>query len=320
VNRTTRVLVHGAIAGILAATSLALWFLVADSIADVPLRTPAFLAGALLGTGNAHPTAGVIIPYTLFHYAVFILLGIVIAWLVGSLPVLRGALTGVVVGFLLFDLLFYVGLLASGTNIIRALGWPLVLAGNVVAGIVMLGYLGLVGPVRGTGWLPALREHQTLRNGLITGLIGATVLAVWFLIVDAIASTVLFTPAALGSAFFFGATSPAQVTIDFTTVAGYTLIHYAAFLLVGVAAAAVVRGSEDSPPLVLGLVLLFVVAETLFVGFVTIAANWILGALAWWAVALGNILASAGMGAYLWHAHPRVREQMRQGPPLEHPA
>ena len=319
-NRTTRVLVHGAIAGILAATSLALWFLVADWLAGAPLRTPAFLAGALLGTGNAHPTAGVIIPYTLFHYAVFVLLGIAIAWLVGSLPILRGALTGVVVGFLLFDLLFYVGLPASGTNVIRALGWPLVLTGNIVAGIVMLGYLALVAPVRGTGWLPALREHATIRNGLVTGLIGATVLAAWFLIVDAIAGNVLSTPAALGSAFFFGATTPAQVSIDFTTVAGYTLIHYAAFLVLGVVAAAVVRGSEDSPPLALGLAMLFVVAETLFVGFVTIAANWILGALAWWAVALGNILASVGMGAYLWHTHPRMRAHLREGPSLERPA
>ncbi len=319
-NRTTRVLVHGAIAGILAATSLALWFLVADWIAAAPLRTPAFLAGALLGLGNAHPTPGIIIPYTLFHYAVFILLGIMVAWLVGSLPMLRGVLTGVIVGFLLFDFLFYVGLAASGTNVIRALGWPLVLAGDVVAGIVMLGYLALVAPVSGTSWLPALREHATVRNGLLTGLIGATVLAVWFLIVDAIAGNVLYTPAALGSAFFFGATTPAQITIDFTTVAGYTLIHYAAFLVLGVVAAAVVRGSEDSPPLLLGLVMLFIVAETLFVGFVTIAANWILGALAWWAVALGNILASIGMGLYLWRTHPRMRAHIRKGPSFERPA
>ncbi len=316
-NRT-RTLVHGAIAGILAATAVAVFFLIVDWAIHAPFRTPAFLAGAILGLRHAQPDAGAIVPYTILHYVVFVLIGILVAWVVGSVPAARGILFGIVVGFLLFDLLFYAGILASGTNIIRALGWPLVLVGNILAGVVMLAYLGLVSPVPAGGWIAALRQHRTVREGIVAGIIGATVVAVWFLIVDGIAGNVLFAPAALGSAFFFGATSAAQVTVDFTTVAGYTLIHYVAFIIVGLVAAAVVRGTEDSPPLVLALALLFVVAETLFVGLVAIAANWILGTFAWWAIAVGNILAAVSMGAYLWKTHPALQQTMRG--PLERPA
>lgn len=317
-NRSPRMLLHGAVAGILAATALAIWFLVIDRVSGVPMHTPAFLAGALLGMQNAQPATGTIVAYTIFHYAVFIALGILFAWLIGNVPTFRGVLFGAIVGFLLFDLLFYAGLVISGTNIIRALGWPRVLVGNIVAGIVMIGYLGAVLPSEGRGWLPALREHRTAREGLIAGLLGAAAVAVWFLVLDAAGRRLLFTPAALGSALFFGATSPAQVTVDFATVAGYTLIHVAAFVLVGLVAAAVVRGSEDSPPLVLGLALLLAVAETFFIGLVAIAASWILGTVAWWTIAVGNVLAVLAMGAYLLQAHPRMRHTLRE--PLERPA
>ncbi len=317
-NRTRRVFLHGAIAGILAATAVAIFFLVVDWAIHAPFRTPAFLSGAILGIHHATPDAGAIVPYTIVHYVVFVVIGILAAWVVGSVPTARGLLFGIVVGFLLFDLLFYAGILSSGTDIIRALGWPLVLLGNILAGLVMLAYLRLVVPAGAVGWLEALRQHRTVREGILAGIIGATVVAIWFLIVDAIAGNVLFAPAALGSAIFFGATSPAQVTVDFTTVAGYTLIHYLAFIGVGLIAAAVVRGAEDSPPLVLGLALLFVVAETLFIGLVAIAANWILGSFAWWAIVVGNVLAALAMGAYLWKTHPALQKTMRA--PLERPA
>lgn len=162
-------------------------------------------------------------------------------------------------------------------------------------------------------------NNRVLVHGVVAGVLGATAVAIWFLLIDALVRRILFTPAALGSALFYGATSPNQVTVGFATVAGYTLIHYAAFIAVGIVAAVLVRGSEQTPALLLAAMLLFVVAETLFVGLVAIAADWILGALAWWAIAGGNVLAAILMGLYLWRAHPRVRENVRRGH-LEAPA
>lgn len=316
-SRTSRLVLHGAIAGILAASVLAVWFLLLDWAAGHPLHTPAFLASALLNTGTVSTGFATIALYTVFHYAAFIILGILLALLLGSVPLGGGILFGAVAGFLLFDFLFYAGILSSGTNVIRALGWPQVLAGTVIAGMVMLGYLSGIGPVRSEGWLQRMSREPTVREGFIAGLIGATAVAIWFLIVDAIAGSLLYTPAALGSALFFGATSPAQVQVDFGTIAGYTLLHYTAFVIVGIVAAAVVHSSEKSPPLVLAGLLVFVTTEALFVGLVALAANWILGTLAWWAVAVGNVVGAVAMGLYLWNAHPMLHHRLNE--PLEDP-
>ena len=41
-----------------------------------------------------------------------------------------------------------------------------------------------------------------------------------------------------------------------------------------------------------------------------------LGALAWYNVMLGNLLAALGMGIYLWRTHPALREQFNHA--LDH--
>ncbi len=157
-------------------------------------------------------------------------------------------------------------------------------------------------------------SRSVLFRGIIAGVIGATTVAAWFLILDAFRGRMFFTPAALGSTVFKGATSPTQVSMGVGTIVGYTLLHYTAFCLVGLVAAAIFRASEDSPPLVLGLIMLFVVSETLFIGLVALLASWLLGALVWWAVLVGNVLAAAAMAAYLWMSHPRLRDRLRHEP------
>ena len=41
-------------------------------------------------------------------------------------------------------------------------------------------------------------EHSSVREGFIAGLLGATTIAIWFLILDVIAGHALFTPDLLG--------------------------------------------------------------------------------------------------------------------------
>ncbi|MBX6363577.1 MAG: hypothetical protein IRZ00_06885 [Gemmatimonadetes bacterium] len=311
-SRTSRLVLHGAIAGAIAATVVAAWFLIIDWSAGRAFYTPHFLARTLLDLGAVGVGAGApeVIAYTVAHYAVFIILGILTALLLGAVPLAGGILFGGAIGFLLFDLVFYVGLLSSGRNVVVELGWPTVLAGCVLAGIALTAYLGLVGPVTREGWLHRQLRSRTVREGLIAGLLGATAVAVWFLIVDAAAGRVFFTPSALGSALFYGARSVAEVYNDFATVAGYTLLHYVAFIIAGLVTATIFRGMEDSPPLFLALILLFVTFEAFFTGLIAIAANWILGALAWWTIAVGNLVGAATMGIYLWRAHPLLRERL----------
>jgi hypothetical protein len=150
------------------------------------------------------------------------------------------------------------------------------------------------------------RGRSLVLEGLVAGLIGAAVMAVWFLVLDAVVGRVLFTPAALGSALFFGVDQPGAVQVTAGTVLGYTFFHVAVFLVVGVVFGSLVGRAEEHPSLMLALVLLFVATLTLSIGVIAILASWLLAALTWWAVAVGNLLSAAAMAGYLWLRHPGV--------------
>jgi hypothetical protein len=123
-----------------------------------------------------------------------------------------------------------------------------------------------------------------------------------------------FTPAALGSTLFLGASSMEGVQITAVTVLGYSMLHFATFILAGFLAAGIAAAAEDQPPLILAAVLFFAVFEAFFMGALAMLAEFLLGALAWWTVAVGNLLAAVSMGWYLWVHHPKLRDALREDP------
>jgi len=296
---------RGAIAGVLSATALVLWFFIVDSIAGEPLQTPRFLSGVLGGVTSIDLGGGGVVIYTIVHYAVFIVIGIVTAYVADWMDVVPSTLLGFVLGFLLFDIMFYGSVAVTGVDVVNRLGWPVVLAGNVIAGLVLFGALARMSglPILRFGEL--LREHRTIREGLITGLIGAVLVAVWFLVADLLAGRpAFFTPAALGSAVLHGATAVESVQITFATVLGYTVIHVAAFVLTGLVAAMIFAAAENiAEAFLLGGVLLFVTFEVFSIGILAILSNWLLETLNWWNIAVANLVAAASMGAYLVRSH-----------------
>ncbi len=153
-----------------------------------------------------------------------------------------------------------------------------------------------------------------MKEGLVGGLIGAAAVALWFLIVDLVAGRPFFTPAMLGSAVFWGARDPAQVQVTFAAVIGYTMIHLLAFCVVGTIAAGLASLAEGFPSTLFLAVVFFAIFEFGFYVLVAVVAQSLLGALAWWAVALGNLIAAAGIGYYLWRAHPKISEGLAQHP------
>ncbi len=155
---------------------------------------------------------------------------------------------------------------------------------------------------------------RILREGFVAGVIGATALALWFLIIDVIADQPFFTPAMLGSALFWGGRDPQSVEIAFSTVVAYTMIHLVAFFLVGWIAAAFASMVETFPSTLFLAVVFFAIFEFGFYLVVAVLARPLLGALAWWSVAIGNLIAAAGMGYYLWRAHPGVRASLAARP------
>lgn len=309
------VVARGAIAGILAASALALWFLAIDLIRAEAFHTPALIARALLGDESAGAGAMLIAGYTVVHFSVFALAGIAIAWALDRMQTRPHLLVGTVIGFLLFDIVFYVGVMVGGPNIVNELGWPVVLLGNVLAGLTLISYLHYTSEFAEQSLNDVLHRHQIVREGLISGLIGAAAVALWFFAFDLIQDRPFFTPAALGSALFLGARGADEVQVTGAIVAGYSILHVASFFLVGLIAAGLLRAAERHPPVLLGIVLLFVTFEVFFFGVIVIVASWLLDALSGWTILMANFIAAAAMGGYLVRQHPTLRHELRR--PLE---
>ncbi len=156
----------------------------------------------------------------------------------------------------------------------------------------------------------ALVHRSVLREGIVAGLIGATVVAVWFLLFDAARGRPFLTPALLGAAVFQGVTSPAGVEITAGNVVGYTILHGLAFVAFGVIAASVMAVSEREPALFVAFIILFACFEVFFFGVVGALGKSMLGALVWWAILVGNLLASVAMLWYLFRAHRALPQSL----------
>lgn len=142
-----------------------------------------------------------------------------------------------------------------------------------------------------------------LREGVVAGVIGAAVVAVWFLAFDVARGKPLLTPALLGAAVFYGVNTPIGLEITLGPIIGYTLLHGLAFIAFGVVAASLIAVSEREPTLFIAFVILFACFEAFFFGVAGALGQSVLGALVWWSILVGNLLASAAMLAYFFFRH-----------------
>src|SRR5262245_56142683 len=146
-------------------------------------------------------------------------------------------------------------------------------------------------------------------EGIRAGLVGASIIALWFLVVDTIAGRPFYTPALLGEALFHGGEGLAGIGAtkpSLELVAGFTWVHYLVFMLIGVGAARLMALAERNPNLGFGIVLFFAVFEFGFLLASMVFAEGVLQRLAWPAVLVGNLLAAAGMAWILWRGHRQL--------------
>jgi hypothetical protein len=146
-------------------------------------------------------------------------------------------------------------------------------------------------------------QRSILREGVVAGLIGAAVVAVWFLLFDIARGRPFLTPGLLGAAAFQGVTNPIGLEPTVANILGYTLIHGLAFVAFGVVAASLMAVSEREPTLFLAFVILFASFEVFIFAVVGAIGKSMLGALVWWSVLIGNLLASAAMLWYFFREH-----------------
>src|SRR5439155_472823 len=142
---------------------------------------------------------------------------------------------------------FYAGLFLSDASRVAVVPWPHVVTANVLSGFVLMGYLHRAARDQHPFGLSALRGHPLLTQGLITGLVGAGVVALWFFALDVAAGHPLRTPAALGAALLFGASNVAAIDTTFGLVAAYSVVHVAAFVMAGALFVAIAEQIERTP-------------------------------------------------------------------------
>ena len=160
-----------------------------------------------------------------------------------------------------------------------------------------------------------LRHKLNLaREGAVTGLIGASVVAAWFFIIDLSHGRPLATPSVLGEVFVFGVAQPSFHVINPWAVLAYTIVHVLVFAVIGMGMTSLFHASMVSPLARPALLMGFVTFEFFFLG-VTLLYNARTGQVfPAWSVLAANGLAALAMGGWLWRHHPSIRRSIEKLP------
>ena len=160
----------------------------------------------------------------------------------------------------------------------------------------------------------ASEERHAVREGIVTGLLGAGVVALFFLGVDLIRGVPGLTPSVLGEVFVLRRPSAVTTSIDMTAAALYTAAHLLAFAGFGLLIAALARKGETSSLVRYAVVPVFLAFVIFFQGVLAVADETTRGLFPMWSVLTANLLAAAAMAWYVWRQHPRMRSAYRDAP------
>ena len=159
--------------------------------------------------------------------------------------------------------------------------------------------------------MAARRLAGVRREAIVTGLLGAATIMIWFLILDVVDGRPLYTPTVLGTALVHrGPVSLDDPQVSVPMVLLYTLVHGLAFCLIGYVAAWLFAVAERHPPYIFGLLLFIIFFFCGFVSVMLLAEPTVLEVLTVPAVLAGNLLAAFVMGRYLWRRHPLDLRQL----------
>ncbi len=148
----TRLYQEGLIAGLVGAATVALWFLVIDSIQGRPLYTPTVLGTALFGRGaglpwpDVGPDFGMVLMFTWVHGLAFVVVGGIVARLLALAERQPSVGFGIVMLFVFFEFGFIAAAMLFAAPVLHALAWPAILVANLLAAAAMGGYFWLRHP------------------------------------------------------------------------------------------------------------------------------------------------------------------------------
>lgn len=157
-----------------------------------------------------------------------------------------------------------------------------------------------------------VRDHSTIREGTVTGAIGAVIVAAWYFIVDTAGGQPFHTPNILGKILFRASLPPNVHQIMPNVVLGYTVMHFMIFLLMGMGLTLLVHMASRNIALRMGVWIGLVVAFALFAGLTYMVGIATGDRLSPWSVVSGSLFGVLGMGGYLWWRHPRLGRSFHQ--------
>ena len=156
------------------------------------------------------------------------------------------------------------------------------------------------------------RHASMIEDGLLAGIIGAAVVAVWFLVLDFSRGRPFFTPSLLGSVLLLSENVEEVTSVNVVMVFAYTGVHGILFLIAGAVLSWMFHQLERNPQLGLVLLLLFALFEAVLFGLeVTVVPN-LMGALGAFAVAFANLLSAGAMFWFLLRRHPETMARLRE--------
>lgn len=306
-NQRVRIVFDGAVAGMIGALVIALWYLIFDAARGQPLGSPQALAATLFGSAGG---AGLMLGRLGFHIFVFALIGVVAAVILETAETDETLFPTMMLLTPIFEIFCIMLLMLIGPSAGVSLPWWKFLIGDLMATSAMLAFF--------------LERHPTLahhlegpwtgvaREGSLAGVIGAVVVAVWFLACDVAAGEIFHTPAVLGAAIFQGIFDPAVVRVTLPLVLGYSALHFFAFAIFGIATAVLLLAADYEPAFALAAIFMLAIFEIFFVGTLAAFDQAALAALGFWKILAGNVLAMLAMLGYFETRHRGWMSRFRE--------
>lgn len=154
---------------------------------------------------------------------------------------------------------------------------------------------------------------EFLYESLYVAAIGGSVVALFFLAVDAVRGDPLFTPSLMGTVLFTHVAADAVRTVDLGMVAAYTPVHFGSFALLGLAVALIAREAElHSRHPVAIMAGGFLLLEVGFVAAATLGMPGVVARIGYGWVAAANGLAAMAIAIFLTSAHrPAVWNRLK---------
>jgi hypothetical protein len=145
-------------------------------------------------------------------------------------------------------------------------------------------------------------------------MLGAVIVAVWYVICDLASGRPFYTFNVLGGIFLQGDVNPGARALDLGAVAGFVILHFALFGLLGLGLALLTHLASRNVALRMGVWLGLVVSFLFLTGLIYMLNTSTGNRLPLWEVLGGGVLGVAAMAWYLWRRHPRLKRSFDQVP------